>query len=91
MTYGDIASLISAPKGMHMESFRAIGPRWVGYAMADCPEDLPWHRVVNARGKLSPRSESDWRIQMHLLQTEGVEFDRPDTIELKRYRWKPGE
>lgn len=90
MTYGDIAHLLPPPSGMRPESYQAVGPRWVGYAMAECPADLPWHRVVNARGKISPRSESDWRIQLHLLQMEGVEFDPNQRLDLTRYRWRPG-
>ena len=47
-TYGQIAHLAGYPG-------RA---RQVGYALAGMPEemDLPWHRVINAQGKISPRA-----------------------------------
>ena len=33
--------------------------RTVGWAIAGCPEDVPWHRVVNARGRISLRSDGE--------------------------------
>ena len=89
MTYGDIAELIPAPEGMHWERYRKVAPRWVGYAMAACPTELPWHRVVNTKGQISPRSDSDWHVQMHLLKMEGIEFNQKNRIDLSRYRWNP--
>ena len=68
--------------------------RQVGYAMAALPEDLdvPWHRVVNARGEVSRRSGSRMseRIQRMLLEEEGVEFRENGRIDLERFGWVPG-
>jgi methylated-DNA-protein-cysteine methyltransferase-like protein len=89
MTYGDIALLIPAPNGMHWERYRKVSPRWVGYAMAASPTGLPWHRVINSKGEISPRSDSDWHVQMHLLKMEGVEFNAKNQIDLSKYRWSP--
>jgi methylated-DNA-protein-cysteine methyltransferase-like protein len=65
--------------------------RQVGYAMAALPEehDVPWHRVVNARGEVSERTGGVTfeRIQRALLQAEGVPFDRHERIDLDRYGW----
>jgi methylated-DNA-protein-cysteine methyltransferase-like protein len=67
--------------------------RQVGYAMAALPDDadVPWHRVVNARGEISRRSSRTIgeRIQRALLEAEGVRFDARGRIDLERYGWDP--
>ncbi len=45
---------------------------------------LPWHRVVNAQGKISLTGEAH-DLQRALLQSEGVEFGPGDTIDLSTY------
>jgi methylated-DNA-protein-cysteine methyltransferase-like protein len=61
--------------------------RWVGYAMARCPEDVPWHRVINSKGGLSLRPGHEH--QRALLEDEGVTFSASGVVDLKRYGWKP--
>jgi methylated-DNA-protein-cysteine methyltransferase-like protein len=65
--------------------------RQVGYAMAALGDDhdVPWHRVVNARGEISRRSggETFERIQRLLLESEGVPFDARGRIDLDRVGW----
>jgi O-6-methylguanine DNA methyltransferase len=82
-TYGQVASLAGLPR-------RA---RLVGRALRTVPEgiELPWHRVVNAQGKISPRSDALCHedLQEALLRREGVHFTGA-TIPLARYRWQPG-
>ena len=83
-TYGQIASLAGLPGHA----------RQVGYALHAAPEELsiPWHRVINARGEVSPRAEPGWEgYQRHLLEEEGVEFDLRGRVDLKRYRWEPDD
>ena len=79
-TYGQVATLA----GMRGHA------RQVGYALHDLPEgsNVPWHRVINARGEISPRgvSGSDER-QRHRLEAEGVDFDSA-RIDLSRFRWR---
>jgi methylated-DNA-protein-cysteine methyltransferase-like protein len=78
-TYGQIAELAGL----------AGHARQVGYALHATPEaeDLPWHRVVNARGQISlPALAGD--IQRQLLEQEGVIFSG-ERIDLARYRWRP--
>ncbi|MGH2621369.1 MAG: MGMT family protein, partial [Anaerolineales bacterium] len=43
MTYGGIAALIPPPPGTNWTGYARVRARWVGYAMAECPEDVPWH------------------------------------------------
>ncbi len=82
-TYGQVATLAGYPG-------RA---RQVGYALAGMPEelDLPWHRVINAHGRISPRVHNgfhEW--QYDLLEGEGVVF-RNNRVDLACFRWRPGE
>ncbi len=64
------------------------GARTVGWAMHDCPDDVPWHRIVNAQGKISVRPTNGYYEQHVRLKAEGVRFDRDGTIDLKKYVWK---
>ena len=51
-TYGQIAAMILPPQGMTQHDYGAFGARWVGGAMAACPEGIPWQRVINSQGKI---------------------------------------
>lgn len=84
-SYGQIASMLPPPGGMDAKSYLAFGARWVGGAMAGCPENVPWQRVVNAQGKISLRPGGE--MQRELLEAEGVVFDDRDRIDLKIYGW----
>jgi len=62
--------------------------RYVGQVLRKLPKDtkLPWHRVVNAQGKLSfPLSSDGYLEQKTRLQGEGVELHN-DKINFKKYR-----
>lgn len=68
--------------------------RQVGYALAalgraEDAEEVPWHRVVNARGEISARAGGSAfeRLQRTLLEAEGVAFDDRGRIDLDRYGW----
>lgn len=87
-TYGQIAGMIGPPGEMSERDYRAWGARWVGSAMAACPENVPWHRVINSQGKISPRSSGGHLRQRELLEAEEVEFDARDRIDLKRFGWQ---
>jgi methylated-DNA-protein-cysteine methyltransferase related protein len=82
VTYGQVAMLaqLAGPSGA----------RQVGYALAAlaADSDIPWHRVVNAKGELSPRADPDAvEFQLVLLESEGVAFDHRRCIDLSRYQW----
>lgn len=87
-TYGQIAALLPPPGGMDPKSYQAFAPRWVGGAMANCPEGVPWQRVVNSQGRISLGRGSGANLQRELLEAEGVQFDSRDRIDLKVYRWQ---
>ncbi len=56
--------------------------------MHDCPDDVPWHRVVNSRGEISLRPTAGYHEQRARLKEEGVCFDRKGRIDLNKYGWK---
>jgi methylated-DNA-protein-cysteine methyltransferase-like protein len=79
VTYGQLAAVVG----------RARSARAVGGAIAHCPEDVPWHRVVNAQGRISRRrSESGMLTQRIRLEQEGVRLRR-GRVALTRYQWDP--
>ena len=81
-TYGQVARLAGMPGHA----------RQVGYALNSLPDgvQVPWHRVVNAQGKISPRGDllGHEDLQAHLLEREGVRF-AGGAISLERYGWQP--
>jgi len=79
-TYGQVARL--AGLGRHA--------RLTGYALNALPtdHDVPWHRVINARGEISKRAEPEYeQLQRALLEQEGIVFDANNRISLARYQW----
>ena len=81
-TYGQIAELA----GLDGHA------RQVGYALHNLPtaSDVPWHRVVNARGEISPRNSGDsHELQRMLLESEGIDFDLRGRLDLAQYQWRP--
>lgn len=79
-TYGQVARLAGLPRHA----------RQVGYAMAALPagSDVPWQRVVNAQGKVSPRAVPGFEEQQRvLLEREGVAFGPSGRIVMARHHW----
>jgi methylated-DNA-protein-cysteine methyltransferase-like protein len=81
-TYGQVAALAGLPRHA----------RLVGYALNKLPaeSDVPWHRVVNAKGQVSPRANALGHedLQEQLLRREGVRFV-DGVIPLERFAWRP--
>lgn len=81
-TYGQVAEMAGLPRQA----------RLVGYALNVLPagSDLPWFRVINAKGQVSARSVElgHEQMQAQILAREGIEFEG-ETIPLARYRWQP--
>lgn len=81
-TYGQVAALAGF----------AGQARLVGYALAALPSTTgaPWHRVVNARGRISRRATPGYEaMQRALLEAEGIAFS-DDAIALARWQWGRG-
>lgn len=89
-TYGTIAAMTGRP----------MAARAVGYALRALPDgtDVPWHRVINAQGRISlkARHPHETDLQRQLLEREGIVFDAEDRVDLHAYGWAgtlpdPGE
>lgn len=81
-TYGQIADLAGIPGHA----------RQVGYALHALEDgsSIPWHRVVNARGTISARTDRENEPLQHiLLEQEGIAFDVNGRLNLGKYRWRP--
>lgn len=79
-TYGRIAELTGNPGAV-----RAVG--WALNALHGPDTGVPWHRVINARGCISLRDDSDILLQRKLLESEGVIFSGNNRIDLRRFGW----
>lgn len=91
MTYGQVALLIPPPPGIEPDAYVKLSPRWVGSAMAQAPDTIPWQRVINSQGKISARPGLGPLAQRQLLEREGVIFDERERVDLKTFGWKPGQ
>lgn len=80
-TYGQIARIVGG-----------CTPRMVGYAMSATPtgSDIPWQRVINAQGKVSPHGDGfGTEMQRALLMEEGIAFDSQERVDFDRFGWLP--
>ncbi len=84
-TYGCIAELVGG-----------CTARMVGYAMAALKSrktpNVPWQRVINAKGKISIHGNGIGNAtQRVLLEEEGVEFDQDGRVDFDRFGWLGSE
>jgi len=78
-TYGQVADFCGIPGHA----------RLVGYALHNLPRgtQVPWHRVINARGQISLSDLNGmYEEQMRLLKREGVRFVK-DVVDFHKYGW----
>jgi len=81
-TYGQVARLAGLPRGA----------RQVGWALAALPpgSGVPWQRVINARGAISPRRAAGPEVEQGArLRAEGVAVDPRGRVDLERFLWQP--
>ena len=82
LTYGDVGAILGSPRVA----------RQVGFALAALPEatDVPWHRVINAKGMISARGDVERPIEQQLrLEAEGIAFSDAGKCDLDAVRWRP--
>ena len=79
LSYGAVAKVLRL-KG---------GARSAGRAMSATPkgQGIPWHRVLNAAGKIVIR-EPHAGLQRKLLESEGIEVVE-NRVKMKTYIWTP--
>jgi methylated-DNA-protein-cysteine methyltransferase related protein len=81
-TYGQIARLVGG-----------CSAQMVGFALAALSDrtDVPWQRVINRMGKISPHGYGFGTMEQHeLLLSEGIEFSGTDTIDFEKFGWEFG-
>lgn len=84
VTYGQIAKALPEPQDIDFKEQATSPARLVGSAMSASPADVPWHRVINAQGGVSSRSDA--KKQVHLLEAEGLQFIG-GRIDLNKHQW----
>jgi methylated-DNA-protein-cysteine methyltransferase-like protein len=84
-TYGQLALLAGIPAG-HRVAARAL---------AQCPDGLPWYRVLAKkdarRAKIAVADPDHARVQRARLAREGVSFDDNGYIVLRQFGWLPSD
>jgi methylated-DNA-protein-cysteine methyltransferase-like protein len=80
-TYGQVASLAGLPGAA----------RLVGKILSGLPADtkLPWHRVINAAGKISLPPNSDSFTEQIKRLTEEKVLVCGNGIKLSEFKWRP--
>lgn len=80
-TYKQIAELSGKPQASR-------GVAWILHSCSTIYK-LPWHRILNSKGKISfDRSSYNYRKQKRLLESEGIRFSEGDQLDLKKYQLK---
>ncbi|WP_338082930.1 MGMT family protein [Fictibacillus nanhaiensis] len=81
MSYGQIAKVAGSPRGAR-QVVRILHSMSGKY-------NLPWHRVINAKGEIGIQDEELFFTQKSLLEYEGVQFKGKSTIDMEKYRYQP--
>lgn len=83
LSYGRVALLLGVPRGA-----RSVG--WALGSLTGPEPEVPWHRVVNAQGRISIKGSPDVAARQRAkLEAEGVVFDDNDTIAMNKFLWQP--
>jgi methylated-DNA-protein-cysteine methyltransferase-like protein len=81
MTYGQIAECAGSPRGAR-QVVRILHS-------LSAKHDLPWHRVVNAKGQIAIQEGEGRYMQKLYLENENVEIGLGGLIDLDVYRFTP--
>jgi methylated-DNA-protein-cysteine methyltransferase related protein len=81
MTYGQIASVAGSPRAAR-QVVRVL------HSMSK-KHQLPWHRVVNSKGKIALQDDASYHEQLLSLESEGIEVGLNGVIDLARYQYHP--
>ena len=83
VTYGQVSQALPDPQDADPQMVSIA--QLVGSAMAASPADVPWHRVINAQGRVSTRADASRQIQ--LLEAEGLYFVQ-GRLDLNEHQWQ---
>ncbi len=81
LTYGQAALLAGNPNGARQVA-RIL------HSMSG-KHQLPWHRVINAKGRISLPKSRGYELQKALLESENVGFSLSGEVDLSVYLWMP--
>ncbi|MDR1042661.1 MAG: methylated-DNA--[protein]-cysteine S-methyltransferase [Clostridiales Family XIII bacterium] len=76
VSYGQIARMLGRPRAA----------REVGWAMHNCPDELPWQRVVMKDGGITGGEFAE--VRRALLVEEGVSFLPDGRVDMEIHRWE---
>lgn len=78
-TYGQIARLAGNPRAARQVAriLHTVSNKY----------DLPWHRVVNAKGEIVIGDSETAFLQKCLLEEEGIELINHTRVDLNKYKW----
>lgn len=83
LSYGRIARLLGVERGA-----RAVG--WAMSALKHSAHDVPWHRVVNAQGRISIKESPEGAAEQRArLEAEGVVFNAHGYLDMDAHLWIP--
>lgn len=83
LSYGRVSDLLGVPQGA-----RAVG--WALHSLGGAEPTVPWHRVVNVRGRVSIKGSPEAAMEQRVrLESEGVIFDENDALDMRRHLWTP--
>lgn len=80
-TYGQIAAYAGNPHATRQVV-------WILHSSSQ-KDNLPWHRIINSKGRISLKPNYGYETQKELLEKEGITFDKDDNIDFGRYLWHP--
>lgn len=78
-TYGAVAAMAGNPRGAR-QVVRILHS-------SSQKENLPWHRVINASGRISLPPGGGYELQRGMLADEGIVFGIGDRIDLNKFGW----
>ncbi|MBN3554302.1 MGMT family protein [Fictibacillus nanhaiensis] len=81
MSYGQIARIAGNPRSAR-QVVRIL------HSMSK-KHDLPWHRVINAKGEIGIQDEELFHTQKSRLENEGVQFKGKNRVDIEAYRYSP--
>jgi methylated-DNA-protein-cysteine methyltransferase-like protein len=77
--YGQIATYAGNPRAAQQVA-------WVLHSSSR-KDNLPWHRVINSKGRVSLPPHRGYEIQKKLLEQEGIFFKEDGSVNLDIYLW----
>jgi methylated-DNA-protein-cysteine methyltransferase-like protein len=83
LSYGRVAHLLGVPNGA-----REVG--WALSSLKHGDPAVPWHRVVNAKGRISIKGSPEGAAEQRArLEAEGITFDERGYLDIEQRLWDP--